>query len=81
MRERYVIWFDEIGIEDVEIVGGKNASLGEMLELQYVKERSYREATLNLKKLYLIPFFFQHIFWLELSGELDPNRKKDIDIS
>ncbi len=25
-----VLWFDEIGIGDVEIVGGKNASLGEM---------------------------------------------------
>ena len=26
-----VLWFDEIGIEDVSLVGGKNASLGEML--------------------------------------------------
>ena len=25
-----VLWFDEIGIEDVPLVGGKNASLGEM---------------------------------------------------
>jgi pyruvate,water dikinase len=23
-----VLWFDEIGIEDVPMVGGKNASLG-----------------------------------------------------
>jgi pyruvate,water dikinase len=28
---RYIRWFDEIGIEDVPLVGGKNASLGEML--------------------------------------------------
>ena len=28
--EKLVLWFDEIGIEDVPLVGGKNASLGEM---------------------------------------------------
>jgi len=27
---RYVRWFAELGIEDVPLVGGKNASLGEM---------------------------------------------------
>ncbi|MBP1751413.1 MAG: phosphoenolpyruvate synthase [Geobacteraceae bacterium] len=27
---RYIRWFDEIAIEDVALVGGKNASLGEM---------------------------------------------------
>lgn len=27
---KYIKWFDEIGIEDIPIVGGKNASLGEM---------------------------------------------------
>ncbi|WP_153303851.1 PEP/pyruvate-binding domain-containing protein, partial [Thermosulfurimonas dismutans] len=25
-----ILWFDEIGIKDVPLVGGKNASLGEM---------------------------------------------------
>ncbi|MDO8740785.1 MAG: phosphoenolpyruvate synthase [Candidatus Woesearchaeota archaeon] len=30
-REKsFILWFNEIGIEDVPIVGGKNASLGEM---------------------------------------------------
>jgi len=29
--EQYVIKFDELGMNDVEIVGGKNASLGEMI--------------------------------------------------
>ncbi len=29
-NKKYVLWFDEIGIEDVPSVGGKNASLGEM---------------------------------------------------
>jgi len=28
--EKFILWFDELGIEDVPIVGGKNASLGEM---------------------------------------------------
>ena len=29
-QHRYIRWFEEIGIEDVPVVGGKNASLGEM---------------------------------------------------
>ena len=28
--EAFILWFDDIGIEDVPLVGGKNASLGEM---------------------------------------------------
>lgn len=30
--EELILWFDDIGIEDVPIVGGKNASLGEMYQ-------------------------------------------------
>ena len=26
----FILWFDQLGIEDVPVVGGKNASLGEM---------------------------------------------------
>ncbi|MBI2664581.1 phosphoenolpyruvate synthase [Candidatus Woesearchaeota archaeon] len=29
-KSALVLWFDEVGIEDVPLVGGKNASLGEM---------------------------------------------------
>jgi pyruvate,water dikinase len=29
-KDKFILWFDEIGIEDVGLVGGKNASLGEM---------------------------------------------------
>src|SRR5690554_2982110 len=29
--EDYIIWFDHLGMSDVERVGGKNASLGEMI--------------------------------------------------
>lgn len=32
----FILWFDEIGIEDVGSVGGKNASLGEMLRAKHV---------------------------------------------
>ena len=31
-EKELVLWFEECGIEDVPIVGGKNASLGEMIE-------------------------------------------------
>ena len=29
-QKRFILWFDELGIDDVPLVGGKNASLGEM---------------------------------------------------
>ena len=31
-KPQYILWFDEIGIEDIDLVGGKNASLGEMYQ-------------------------------------------------
>lgn len=31
-QEELILWFDDIGINDVPIVGGKNASLGEMYQ-------------------------------------------------
>jgi pyruvate, water dikinase len=27
-----ILWFDEVGIKDITLVGGKNASLGEMIQ-------------------------------------------------
>lgn len=37
-REKsFILWFDEIGIEDISLVGGKNASLGEMRKNTNVK--------------------------------------------
>ncbi len=30
-EERFILWFEDIGIADIPLVGGKNASLGEML--------------------------------------------------
>jgi pyruvate,water dikinase len=31
-HKKFILWFNEIGIEDVPLVGGKNASLGEMYQ-------------------------------------------------
>jgi pyruvate,water dikinase len=30
--EKYILWFDEIGVQDIPLVGGKNANLGELLK-------------------------------------------------
>jgi pyruvate,water dikinase len=30
-QQKYVVWFEELGVDDVSRVGGKNASLGEMI--------------------------------------------------
>ena len=32
-ENQFILWFDQLGIEDVPLVGGKNASLGEMYRL------------------------------------------------
>ncbi|WP_156498907.1 PEP/pyruvate-binding domain-containing protein, partial [Oleiphilus sp. HI0079] len=29
--QEYIVWFDQLGMNDVDRVGGKNASLGEMI--------------------------------------------------
>jgi len=30
--KRFILWFNEIGIEDIPMVGGKNASLGRCIK-------------------------------------------------
>lgn len=32
MKDKLVLWLNEVGMEDIELVGGKNASLGEMIK-------------------------------------------------
>ena len=39
-HKKFILWFNEIGIQDVPLVGGKNASLGEMC--QKLHERGIR---------------------------------------
>lgn len=36
-QNKLVVWFDDIGINDIASVGGKNASLGEMIKLLTAK--------------------------------------------
>ncbi len=31
-EQQFVLWFDQVGIQDIPLVGGKNASLGEMIQ-------------------------------------------------
>jgi pyruvate, water dikinase len=31
-EQSFILWFDEVGIADIPLVGGKNASLGEMIQ-------------------------------------------------
>src|SRR3990167_1081740 len=30
--QKFILWFDDVGIKDIPLVGGKNASLGEMYQ-------------------------------------------------
>ena len=39
-KTKYILWFRETGIKDIELVGGKNASLGEMF--QNLKKKGIR---------------------------------------
>ena len=45
----YIKWFNELSIEDVDLVGGKNASLGEMY--QDIIAESIRKTYLHLKRI------------------------------
>ena len=65
--DKFILWFNEIGIDDIALVGGKNASLGEM----------YRNLT---KKNVKIPNGFavcSSAYWhlLESTGAKDEIKK------
>lgn len=40
-EQALVLWFDEVGIADIPLVGGKNASLGEMIRQLIPKELTF----------------------------------------
>ena len=42
---RYIRWFEELRLEDVPLVGGKNASLGEMTASLPLKASECRMAS------------------------------------
>ena len=77
MTARYVRWFEELGLDDVPLVGGKNASLGEM----------YRELTglgLNVPNGFAITAdafrdaLTEANAWDELHALLDDLDKNDV---
>ncbi|MCK5596713.1 MAG: hypothetical protein KAJ04_04625 [Candidatus Eisenbacteria sp.] len=37
MSQPNVVWFRDVGLDDLPLVGGKNASLGELIRLEGVK--------------------------------------------
>ena len=45
-KGKRILWFEELGKEDIPLVGGKNANLGEMLRAKISKKgRIVREQT------------------------------------
>ncbi len=80
MNKRYIVWLDEVGIEDIGLVGGKNASLGEMI-------RSLSSLGINIPYGFVVTseayYEFVRYNSLEkkikgtLSG-LDPNNVEDL---
>ena len=35
MSKKFIVWFEEVGKEDVDLVGGKGANLGEMINSKF----------------------------------------------
>jgi len=77
---RYIRWFNEIGIEDVPLVGGKNASLGEMyreLMPQGIKVPNGFAITAEAYRDGLAQANNQHALKAALEG-LDPDNMNDL---
>jgi pyruvate,water dikinase len=73
----YILWFDEIGLNDLPIVGGKNASLGEMrkeLTKSGVNIPNGFAVTVNAYHAFLDEGIFQE--WHD--GKSKPNIKENI---
>ncbi len=73
MDKKLILWFEEIGKEDVPLVGGKNASLGEMY-------RKLRDKGINVPNGFAITAYGYRYF-LRYAGIEDEIRKilKDLD--
>ncbi len=52
LSDRYVLWFQEIGIEHIPLVGGKNASLGEMIH-------HFKKKNINIRQEIFCQVFMQ----------------------
>lgn len=80
MEGRYLVWLDEVGIEDIALVGGKNASLGEMI-------RNLAPLGVNIPYGFVVTSlaYYEFIRYNRLEEEikrilkgLDPNNVEDL---
>jgi pyruvate,water dikinase len=71
--KRFILWFNEIGIEDIPMVGGKNASLGEMYQ-------KLHQQGINIPNGFAITAYAYRYF-LKYAGIEDEIKKilKDLD--
>ena len=71
--KRFILWFNEIGIEDIPMVGGKNASLGEMYQ-------NLHQQGINIPNGFAITAYAYRYF-LKYAGIEDEIKKilKDLD--
>lgn len=74
-REPLILWFDECGIDDIGLVGGKNASLGEMV-------RHLKSAGVKVPNGFAITSA-AYRYVLEASGAMAKLQKvmKDLDVT
>ncbi len=72
-NKKFVLWFEDIGIKDVPLVGGKNASLGEMI-------RNLKEKNVNVPGGFAITAY-AYRYLLEKAGIEDEIKDvlKDLD--
>ncbi len=77
-KSRYVMWFDEIGMEDVPLVGGKSASLGEMTRRTGVPVPYGFATTAEAYRYYLKANKIDHSMGEILSEIKDPNDTKTL---
>jgi pyruvate,water dikinase len=66
-KHPFILWFDKLGIEDVGIVGGKNASLGEMY-------RNLTNKGVNIPNGFAVTAYAYH-YLLEKGGVKDAIKK------
>ncbi len=76
----FIVWLDEVGIEDISLVGGKNASLGEMI-------RNLSSLGVNVPYGFVVTSeaYYEFIRYNRLEGEikkilqgLDPKNVEDL---